>query len=203
MRRLILIFTLFIAFTINAVIASDNYLNAVVLEGIDNSYNIILRSDLPAKVKKTVKSEDKLVLTLKGVTVSDNVNTLYKNISNANNIIVENSSNGEVKVYINAKGAANANVILNTPNSAPIPVGDKFAREKIIWSVCSIAFLLLMIHSIKSKNRRIVRRMNMRDREIEFYKAAIPSINYKLQGNYAAAPLRTDAKTLRQLMKSF
>jgi len=192
-----------IIFAVNPVKATDNFLNAVVLEGVDNGYNIVLRSDMPAKVKKTIKSSDKIVLTLKGIAISNNVNTLYKNTSNANNIIVENAGNDELNVYIFAKDIAGANVLFNTPNSAPIPVGDRFAKEKLIWAGCSVAFLMLMINFLKSRDRRIAKKITMREREIAFYKAKIPSINYKMaQRAYASSPLREMPKTLRQYQSS-
>ncbi len=198
MKRLFLIFLIVILNTSIPAFSAENYLNSVVLEGVDNTYNVVLRSDAPAKVKKSVKSADSMELTLKGVSAAGNVNTLYKNTTNANGIIVEKASNGEVKVYINAKNIADANVIFNTPNSAPIQVGDRFAKEKLTWALCLFAFSALMIHHLKSKNRRIVKKLNMRDREIEFYKAGMPSLNYKLQRNYVSLPFRSDVKTLRE-----
>lgn len=198
MKRLILIVTILFIFAVNAVSAAGNFLNSVVLEGTENGYNVVLRSDARVKVKKSIKSNDSMVLTLRGITVADNINTLYKNTTSVNNIIVESAAPDEVKVYINAKDIAKANVILSTPNSAPLAVGDRFAREKMVWTGFSVIFLLLMIHSIKSQNRRIVRKMNMRDREIEFYKATIPSINYKVKNTYSTIPTANNARTLRQ-----
>ena len=198
MKRLLLILIIFVVNSVLPAAAAENYLNSVVLEGVDNSYNVILRSDAPARVKKSLKSDDSMILTLKGVTAADNVNTVYKNTSNVNNIVVANSSNGELKIYINAKNIAGANVLFNTPNSAPIPVGDKFAREKMIWAMCLICFSALMIHNLKAKNRRIVKKINMRDREIEFYKAGMPSINYQVQRNYVSLPFENNPKTIRE-----
>ena len=183
--------------------AAENYLNTVVLEEGENGYNISLRSDLPAKVKKTIISNDKILLTLKGISISNNVNTLYKNTSNANNIIVEPVGNEEMNVYVFAKDIAGANVIFNTPNSAPIPVGDRFAKEKLTWVVFSVALLVLMINSLKSRDRRIVKKLTMREREIAFYKAKIPSINYQMaQKAYAANPIYNNPRTIRQYQNS-
>lgn len=200
MRRLILILTvIIISFTGIVANATSNYLNEVVLEGTETGYNVILRSDVPTKVKKVVQSDDKIVLTLRGITVSDKVNTLYKNTTSANDIIIENLGNDELKVYINAKNVSTAHIEFNTPNSAPIPVGDKFAREKLLCTGTAIVFLCLLVRYMKNQNRRIVKKITMREREIEFYKANLPSINYKMaQKAYATSPLRTEARTLRQ-----
>ena len=171
MKRLILLITILCTFTAGIALASGNFLNSVILEGTETGYNVVLRSDARAKIKKSIKSRDNMVLTLYGTTVSDDINTLYKNTTDVNSIIVD---------------------------SAPLAVGDRFAKEKMLWAGFSVMFLLLMIHSIKSQNRRIVRKMNMRDREIEFYKATIPSINYKVKNKYSAIPAANNARTLRQ-----
>ena len=198
MKRLILLITILCTFTAGIALASGNFLNSVILEGTETGYNVVLRSDARAKIKKSIKSRDNMVLTLYGTTVSDDINTLYKNTTDVNSIRVETAAPDEVKIYINAKDIADANVVLNTPNSAPLAVGDRFAKEKMLWAGFSVMILLLMIHSIKSQNRRIVRKMNMRDREIEFYKATIPSINYKVKNKYSAIPAANNARTLRQ-----
>ena len=200
MRSLILIFTLFISLLFNSAFASQNYLNEVVLENSDSGYNVILRVDSPIRVKKTILSDNAIVLTMKNTHSTKNVATLYKNVPNQNGVVVKNLADGDVELQISAAGIANANVILNTPNSAPLAVGDRFAKEKIAWTLFSIAFILISVYTVKNRDRRIVRKMNMRDREIEFYKATLPSINYRPKystANYSKA-FNKDFKTLRQ-----
>lgn len=201
MRSLILIFTLFISLFFNQASASQNYLNEVVLENSDSGYNVILRVDSPVRVKKTILSGNAIVLSLKDTHSIKSVTTLYKNIPNQDGVVVENLADGDVEVRINAEGIANANVILNTPNAAPLAVGDRFAKEKIAWTLFSIAFILISVCTMKDRNRRIVRKMNMRDREIEFYKATLPSINYRpkyYSTMNSTTDLCKDFKTLRQ-----
>ena len=47
-----------------AVFASDNLLNTVILEGTAGGYNIVLRSDSIAAVKRIISSDDKLTLDI-------------------------------------------------------------------------------------------------------------------------------------------
>ena len=204
MKRLVLILSfilIFLAGSVNA--AVDNYLNEVILEGTEDGYNIVLRSDFPIKVKKYIPNSNQLVLTMKGSVSTDHINTIYKNTNAADNIIVENTSKDGLKIYINAKNITNANIILSMPNSAPISVDDRLIRTKILLAACITAFILLLSHYLKSQNRRIAKKITMREREIAFYKANMPSINYKAaQKAYAENPfisaLSAEPKTLRQ-----
>ena len=201
MRSLILIFTLFISLSFNSAFGSQNYLNEIVLENGESGYNVILRVDSPVRVKKTIASDNTIILSMKNIVASKNITTLYKNIPNANAIQIENMPDNDIQIKINANSIAGANVILNTPNSAPLPICDKFAKEKMIWSIFSIAFIMISIYAIKTRDRRIVRKMNMRDREIEFYKATLPSISYRpqyLSVNSLEKSYNKNFKTLRQ-----
>ena len=75
MKKLFLILTIFML-TIGSAIAGDNFLNTVILEGAENGYNIILRSDNLAGVKRIQNGKDKLTLEIKGLTASNSLSTL-------------------------------------------------------------------------------------------------------------------------------
>lgn len=179
-----------IIFTGLAAYAGENFLNTVVLENNDGAYSIVLRSDEVAKVKKDVEAPDKIVLTLKGISQSPDVNTLYKNTPEVSGLVIQNSGNNEVKIFINAPDISKANIIFETPNSAPILVGEAFEEEKIVWSVISIALLLLVMRSARSisaePEQKDINKI-IKEREIALYRnfqkevASMPSINYKLK----------------------
>ena len=179
-----------IIFTGLAAYAGENYLNSVVLENNDGAYSIVLRSDELAKVKKDVEAPDKIVLTLKGISQSPDVNTLYKNTPEVSGLVIQNSGNNEVKIFINAPDISKANIIFETPNSAPILVGEAFEEEKIVWSVISIALLLLVMRSARSisaePEQKDINKI-IKEREIALYRnfqkevASMPSMNYKLK----------------------
>ncbi|CCY62681.1 unknown [Clostridium sp. CAG:967] len=179
-----------IIFTGLAAYAGENFLNTVVLENNDGAYSIVLRSDEVAKVKKDVEAPDKIVLTLKGISQSPDVNTLYKNTPEVSGLVIQNSGNNEVKIFINAPDISKANIIFETPNSAPILVGEAFEEEKIVWSVISIALLLLVMRSARSisaePEQKDINKV-IKEREIALYRnfqkevASMPSMNYKLK----------------------
>ena len=144
-----ILFTLII-FTGLSAYAGDNFLNSVVIDNNDGDMSVILRSDEVTKVKKEVESSDKVILTLKGIAQSPNINTLYKNAKDVNGLIIQNDGNNDLKVYIEAPNIAKADIIFDTPNSAPITVSDSTDEERVLWSVISIAILLLVMRSAKN-----------------------------------------------------
>ena len=81
-----------------AAFASDNYLNSVVIDNNDGQTSVILRSDHITKLKREIESPDKIVLTMKGISQSPDINTLYKNASKVKGLVIENAKNNELKI---------------------------------------------------------------------------------------------------------
>lgn len=211
MKKLLIFIAIFII-SISGALASDNLLNTVILEGTEGGYNIVLRSDSIAGVRRIISSDDKLTLDIKGLSSSNNLSTIYKNTSDANSVIVENVGNNEVKIHIQAKNIVNANIIFDTPASAPVVVSDKVSNDAIAWS--AVAFVLLCFIFAKSKyieddpEKEIAEAIqkNMRDREIAMYKnyrkelLTIPSIDYKVKNPRVKEAIRR-ADTIRHLQR--
>ncbi len=211
MKKLILIVSIFFLATTMA-LAGDNFLNAVILEDTDSGYNIILRSDALATVKRNSEGENKLTLELKGISAASNLSTLYKNTSNANSVIVENTGSNSVKIHVNAENIANSNIIFDTPASSPVVVTDSISRNTLLWSI--LAFIALSAIFFMSKNIKDdphedvaeAIQKSMRDREIEIYKnyrkelLTIPSIDYKIKNPRVKEAIRR-ADTIRHLQR--
>lgn len=171
--------------------ASENYLNSVVIENIDNAENIVLRSDSITKIDKEIVNSDRIILTLKNIKQSQNISTLYKNVFNVSGLIVEKLNN-DLKVYIEAPDISKANIVFETPNSAPIVVSDNYKSEsKLLWSIVSVAILIFAMYSAKNINNDVNSQKDISDiikeREKNLYKnfqkevATLPSMSYKLK----------------------
>jgi hypothetical protein len=213
MRNLFLAIMTMMFMSVCQVFAADNFLNAVVLEGTGSGYNVILRSDAIAAVKRTVENPDKIILSIKGLTLSDNLTTLYRNTSSTNGIVVENTGNKEVQIQIQGNGVSKSNIIFDSPASAPVIVPDKISRKTIGWSV--FALLALCMLFAKSKNIKVESRekidaavrKKMRDREIAMYKnyrrelLTKPSIDYKIKNPRIQQAIR-QADTIRHLQRT-
>ena len=173
-----------------SVSASDNFLNSIVISKNDGNTSVILRSDEITKIKKDVESSDEVILTLKNMKQSVDIDTLYKNTSDVNGLIIQNVGN-DLKIFIDAPNISKANVVFETPDSAPIVVSDNKSEGKIVWSIISIALLLFVMNSAKNisidKPQKDINEI-IKEREKELYKnfqkevATLPSINYKLKG---------------------
>ena len=210
-----LLFTIITILMINCGVAfaSDNFLNTVILEGTAGGYNVILRSDAIATVKRTVESPDKITLNIKGLSASDEMTTLYRNTSSANGIIVENVGNNEVKVQIQGKGVSKADIIFDSPAAAPLVVSDGVSHKAIGWSIFAILALCFLF--AKSRNIKVdssdrinaAVRKNIRDREIAMYKnyrrelLTKPSIDYKVKNPRMQQAIR-QADTIRHLQRT-
>ena len=171
---------------------AQNFLNSVVFDATDGQYNIVLRSDATAKVKKTVQANDKITLTIKGITPANNINTIYKNVSTTNPMIVENIGNDELKLHIQTPNASSANIMFNTPDSAPIFIGERFGQEKINWGLTALGLVGLVLYTTNRKTRKVCQKRELRDREIEFYKAKLPSMNYKPAYKYTMNTIKKE-----------
>ncbi len=212
MKKILLTIVTMLFMVTSALAANDNFLNAVVLEGTDSGYNIILRSDAVASVKRVVENSNKIVLDIKGLTSSDDISTVYKNTSSANGVIVENIGNNSIRVQVQGKNISSANVIFDTPASAPIVVTDKVSKRTVGWSATALVLLCFIFaksRDIKVDTRAKVReavQKNMRDREIAMYKnyrremLTIPSIDYKIKNPRLKKVIRR-ADTIRHLQR--
>lgn len=99
-----------ISFIGNSVFASDNVLQAIQVDGVKDSYNIILKSDDVAEVRKTIQAPNKMVIDLKGIRASKTINTIYNNTANVDSVVVEPTSEDTVKILIQAQNVSNAEV---------------------------------------------------------------------------------------------
>lgn len=203
LRGILVTFIIFIGLASNA---AGNFLNSVVVQNNDGDMAIVLRADEVAKVKRDIESADKVVLTLKGITQSPDINTLYKNTSNIKGLAIQKEGN-EVKIYIEAPNIYKANVVFETPNSAPITVSNNVSGGRVLWSLISIAILLYIMFRAKKTTVPKQKDINeiIKEREMALYRsfqkeiATLPSMNYKLKG-YRKHVLKGD--TIRNYEKN-
>lgn len=171
--------------------AADNYLNSVVVSKDESGTSIILRSDEIVKVKKEADGADKVILTLKGAAQSPSLNTLYKNTSDVSSLIVQNEGNNDLKIYVEAPNISKADIVFETPNSAPITMNDAMSESKFIWSLISVLLLLIVMYSAKKMVEKTPVKPDIKEiikeREKEMFRnfqrevSTLPSMNYKLK----------------------
>ena len=166
-----LIFTLIMLSS--AALAADNSLHAVILEGTDNGYNVILRTDKVSGVKKTVQADGTLLIDVKNTSTSVNMDTKYINTRDVNNVIVENAGGNEVKIYVQGKNADKADIIFDTPASAPVVVSDGISKKQITWIAAAFLMICIMSGNFRKsveKDEKVTLRNDLTEREIKMYK---------------------------------
>lgn len=112
----------------NKVFASDNVLQAIQVNGAKDSYNIVLKSDDVAELKKTVQAPNKMIINLKGIRASKTINTIYNNTSNVDSVVVEPINDETVKILIQGENVANAEVNFDTLKT-PLGVLDNSTQQ--------------------------------------------------------------------------
>ncbi len=172
--------------------ATDNFLNSVVIDNVDGETSVVLRSDEVAKVKREIESPNKIVINLKGIKQSPDINTMYKNTTRVKGLAIQSKKNNELKIYIEAPEIAKANIVFETPNSAPITVSSAVSEGKVLWCVVSIMLLLLVMKSARNARPKAPAKPDIneiiKEREKALYKnfqkevSTMPSMNYRLKG---------------------
>lgn len=114
----------------NKVLASDNVLQAIQVNGVKDSYNIVLKSDDIAELKKTVQAPNKMIINLKGIRASKTINTIYNNTSSVDSVVVEPINDETVKILIQGENVANAEVNFDTLKTPLGVLGNSETQKK-------------------------------------------------------------------------
>lgn len=128
-KNILLMFVISFCLTGNNVFASDNVLQAIQVDGVKDSYNIILKSDDVAELKKTVQAPNKMVLNLNGIRASKTINTIYNNTSSVDSVVVEPTGEDSVKISIQGDNVGAAGVHFDTLKT-PLGVLDKTQKQE-------------------------------------------------------------------------
>lgn len=186
-----ILLTLIIIMSGVSAFAGENFLNSLVIDNNDGVTSIILRSDDVAKLKREIESPDKIVINLKGIKQSPDITTLYKNTTKIKGLAIQSEKNNELKIYIEAPAIAKANVVFETPNSAPITVSSVVGEGRVAWCIISIALLLMVMRSARNVRPKKAIKPNIneiiKEREKAMYRnfqkevRTLPSINYRLK----------------------
>ena len=214
MKKIFIIFAFIVCCFTSGAFAADNSLNAVILEETPKGYNVVLRSDRVAPVKKVVKSNGVLNIDLKNISTALNLDTKYINTKNVNNMIVENLPNNMVKIFIQAEGIENADIIFDTPASTPVVVSDNLSNKQIGWIAAAFLLICFMAGSFKKSveaDEKISLHNDLTEREIKLYRElksdilTDAEIDNRLRKHLAAkrsAKMNFQGVTIRSLQKT-
>lgn len=94
-----------------------NTLSEVEINALDNGYGIVLKTDETTEMKKIVSSDNKITLQLKDVEVSPDLNTVYNNVENIENVTVAPSGKSDIKIVFKGEGISNSKVTFESPKT--------------------------------------------------------------------------------------
>lgn len=125
MKKLVLLFCIICFSNICVQAATDNVLQSIQIDTFKDTYNIVLKSDEKPEAKRVITDDNKMMLTLKGVRVSQELNTIY-NATNIDSVTVEPAGNDTVNVSFQAQNISHANLVFDTLDT---PLGVMRAKE--------------------------------------------------------------------------
>ena len=202
--------TLFILLFGLAGYCADNMLHSIVLEGTEDGYNVVLKTDTEPTVKKITKGSNSLILNVRDITTSSSVSAIYKSTSDISGLVVENVSNNELNIYIQAKDISSATIMSENAGGELVILSERFPIEKVLWSFAVICILFMLIKSAKAlteyENSLVIKR-DIKDREIELYRrfqrelADMPKINSKINNAYATNVMPKSRRNYKELAR--
>ena len=87
-----------------------NTLTEIEINTVDNGYGVVLKTDEVAQMKKTITSDNRMVIELKDVELSSDLNTIYNDVSDIDNVTVLPLAKNGIKIVLKGNNVANTKV---------------------------------------------------------------------------------------------
>lgn len=119
MKKLLPIFISVLIITVNVLVAdaSENLLRGVDVKKGANSYTVELTSTAPAKITKTIVSNNRILINLKNIGVSSNLSTKFGGNAVIDNVMVEPCGADSVNVMVQADDVAYSDIVFKEPTA--------------------------------------------------------------------------------------
>lgn len=114
----------------NAGEEKSNTLNAIQIDALKSTYNIVLNTDTPVDVKRTVQSSDNMILTLRNIKPAKSLNTVYKNAVEVDSVVVEPIGDDVLNISIKARNISNSAVNVEPEKTEVLSTGSIVTPKK-------------------------------------------------------------------------
>lgn len=108
---------LFLAVSASGAYAST--LSEVQINATDTGYAVVLKTDSAAQMKKVVSSPNKMYIELKGVQAAEDLNTVYNNVANIDNVTIQPVSKDDLKITLQGEGISSSKVYFEEAKTLP------------------------------------------------------------------------------------
>ena len=95
---------------------AQNVLSEIKISPDGNSYQVLLKTEKPVPIKKVIETNNKIYIELQNVEPLASVSTIYNNVPNINNVVVEPMSKNSVKILVQGKNVNDAKVQFESTN---------------------------------------------------------------------------------------
>lgn len=103
--------------SISSVLA--NTLSEIQINAQESGYGVVLKTDEAVPVKKTITANNKLSIELKDVEVSSDLNTVYNDAENIDNVTVVPSGKSGIKIVVKGQNVSDSKIYFDKPNTQP------------------------------------------------------------------------------------
>ena len=119
MKKWLPIFISVLMVTVNVLVAdaSENVLREVDVKKGANSYTVELTSTAPAKLTKTIVSNNRILINLKNIDISSYLTTKFGGNTVIDNVMVEPCGTDSVNIMVQADDIAYSDVIFKAPTA--------------------------------------------------------------------------------------
>lgn len=119
-----------VALSVPSVLA--NTLSEIQINAQESGYGVVLKADEAVPVKKTVTANNKLSIELKDVEVSADLNTVYNNVENIDNVTVVPSGKSGIKIVVKGQNVSDSKIYFDKSASKPaVPVEKSSFTQSI------------------------------------------------------------------------
>lgn len=109
----------------NAATNKENILNSIQIDSLKDTYSITLNTQSEADVKRTIQSQDNMILTIKNVKPSKSLNTVYKNAAEVDSVMVEPVGDKDLNISIQAKNISNSAITVEAEETELQAINNK------------------------------------------------------------------------------
>ena len=115
------VYVIFFALLCHIPAFAQNMLSEIQINPEGDSYGILLTTEKPVPIKKVIESNSKIYIELQNVEPITSVSTVYNNVPNIKNVVVEPSTKGSVKIIVQGKNADKAKVGFESLKAVAVP----------------------------------------------------------------------------------
>lgn len=103
-----------------SVCAKESLITSVAIsqpDELNGAYQLSISADKPVEYKQKVLSQNSMYFDLKNALSTDNLDTIYDNVSGIDALIVQQLENGKVRIYINGENTSDTRLVFKTKTS--------------------------------------------------------------------------------------